>query len=104
VVIGKSPPRSRNASPATPRHVSDLAKQTWVGFAAPLDRLPAQRWLQAHVGHQPHIAAFVDLLRDELELGLPHRAESVLADPSAPRLASGRTATAAPECAAAVPD
>jgi len=39
-----------------PRRAGDLAKHEWVGFAPPLDRLPSQRWLSAHVGRPPLLA------------------------------------------------
>jgi DNA-binding transcriptional LysR family regulator len=38
------------AQRGAPRGLADLAGRTWVGFAPPLDRLPANRWLRARVG------------------------------------------------------
>jgi DNA-binding transcriptional LysR family regulator len=45
------------AERAAPRRVADLATHAWVGFAAPLDRLPAQRWLQRELTQPPVLAA-----------------------------------------------
>jgi molybdate transport repressor ModE-like protein len=36
-----------------PRRLAELAKHSWLGFGAPLDRLPAQRWLQAQIERPP---------------------------------------------------
>lgn len=115
------------AERGAPRRLADLAKHTWLGFQAPLDRLPGQRWLHRQIGRppllstttfaallaatqaglglaalplvsaatlvavlpetelpalpvwlvvdrearkQPHVAAFIELLRAELELAL----------------------------------
>jgi DNA-binding transcriptional LysR family regulator len=33
-----------------PRGLADLAGRPWVGFAPPLDRLPANRWLRVQIG------------------------------------------------------
>lgn len=44
------------AERGSPRRLSDLSKHTWLGFAAPLDRLPAQRWLQKQCGHAPSLS------------------------------------------------
>jgi DNA-binding transcriptional LysR family regulator len=40
-----------------PRRLADLARHSWIGFAAPLDRLPAHRWLQAQVARPPLLSA-----------------------------------------------
>jgi len=40
-----------------PRRIADLAGHAWVGFAAPLDRLAANRWLQARVAAPPLLVA-----------------------------------------------
>jgi DNA-binding transcriptional LysR family regulator len=44
------------AERGAPRSVAELAKHDWVGFAAPLERLPVQRWLAAHCRKPPALA------------------------------------------------
>jgi DNA-binding transcriptional LysR family regulator len=41
------------AERSAPRRAADLAKHAWLGFEAPLDRLPVQRWLQAQATRPP---------------------------------------------------
>ena len=47
-----------------PRRPKDLAAHVWVGLAAPLDRLPAQRWLHAQAARPPVLSTstFASLL------------------------------------------
>jgi DNA-binding transcriptional LysR family regulator len=40
-----------------PRGIADLTGHAWVGFAPPLDRLAANRWLQARVAAPPVLVA-----------------------------------------------
>jgi DNA-binding transcriptional LysR family regulator len=44
------------AERGSPRKPADLEKHDWVGFAAPLDRLAAQRWLAAQCRKPPVLA------------------------------------------------
>jgi DNA-binding transcriptional LysR family regulator len=44
------------AERGAPRRIADLAGHAWIGFAPPLDRLPAHRWLRAQVGSSPVLA------------------------------------------------
>jgi DNA-binding transcriptional LysR family regulator len=44
------------AGRGTPRRLPDLARHAFVGYAAPLDRLPSERWLRARVGRPPAVA------------------------------------------------
>jgi len=41
------------AERGAPRRATDLAKHVWIGFAAPLDRLPGQRWLHGQIARPP---------------------------------------------------
>jgi DNA-binding transcriptional LysR family regulator len=47
-----------------PRQLADLARHAWVGFAAPLDRLPVERWLRAQIARSPvlSVTTFTGLL------------------------------------------
>jgi DNA-binding transcriptional LysR family regulator len=41
------------AERGAPRRLADLARHDWIGFAAPLDRLPGERWLRAQIARPP---------------------------------------------------
>jgi DNA-binding transcriptional LysR family regulator len=45
------------ADRSAPRRLADLPKHDWVGFTAPLDRIPSQRWLHTCMGKPPLLAA-----------------------------------------------
>jgi len=44
------------AERGAPRHASELVKHSWVGFQAPLDRMPVQRWLHEKAGRPAVLA------------------------------------------------
>jgi DNA-binding transcriptional LysR family regulator len=46
-----------SADHGQPRTIADLAGHAWVGFAPPLDRLAANRWLQARIPAPPVLVA-----------------------------------------------
>jgi DNA-binding transcriptional LysR family regulator len=41
------------AERGAPRQRGELARHAWVGFAAPLDRVPGQRWLHEQIAQPP---------------------------------------------------
>jgi len=75
------------AQRGAPRRAADLAKHSWLGFQAPLDRLPVQRWLHAQVARPPLLATttFSGLMA-AVHAGLGVAALPVVSSPALVRL------------------